>query len=93
MINIDKMNECLRAGLDDPAAQKLCNKVYDHIAEFTANHMTDAAGKLIKDSDTTFDRGEMISRFINELHDKIFQHKPNQAIDSDTNQTAGRAGY
>ena len=71
MVDIEKMNECLAAGLINSNAQLICDQTYNLIAEFQASHMTDEAGKLLKDG-KFIDRGQIIKLFMDDMHRKIF---------------------
>lgn len=50
MIDIDKMNDCLVVAQTSGRAQDIMKKTFDAISDFSSNHMTDATGKLLKES-------------------------------------------
>lgn len=72
MISVARMNDCLLAGLCDEEAQEIVEQCFDQIAKFTASHMTNAAGILIKKSGGPCDREKIYSLMLEDMYALIF---------------------
>ena len=76
-MDIDKMNDCILAGMLNKKAQAVVDQCFHQMAEFTNNHMTDEAGMLIEKHNLNapgkpFNRGEILDMFMEDMHVTIF---------------------
>lgn len=82
MIDIDKLNDCMRMALVSPVAQAVMDKGFLAIAKFQNGHIADPVTReLLKEPGVVIEnREEILGMFLDSIHKEIF---PNKSLDTD----------